>query len=404
MMETGTNSDTERSLRILIANSSRKWISEAAHCFLLYKHLAARGHEPVLAVREGWELESRARQAGMDVVPLRFRSRFSLFSDWHDIRQFARLVARRSIDIVHCHRGKDHWIAALALWLSRSKVPLIRSRHVVTPVSANPFNRWIFGRATSRIIAVSNAAAASFSRIRPRWFERSLAPKTRVIHPGVDLAAFSPDRRSEEWRRKFGLEEGDVWIGLIGRFQRIKGQYEFLRAAGIIARDYPRVWFLLAGRGSDKKRQRYRYIAESLGIEERLIMLGELEDVASVIASLDLGVVASVGSEGSSRVILEYMASARPIVATHVGAISDLIEDGKTGRLVPPGDVAAMRDAICELLNSPEQRRRLGEAARVRAEEHFRFDQWISRTEEVYRDALGLLPGTLKSPDSSAPS
>jgi len=380
---------SDESLRVLITNSSRKWISEAAHCFLLYENLAERGHLPLLAVREGWALETRARAAGMEVASLRFRSRFSPLSDWRDIREIQRLVARHSIDIVHCHRGKDHWIAALALRLIRSRVPLIRTRHVVTPVGAGPFNRWLFGRATSRIIAVSDAAAASLRRRSRRWFERSLASKTRLIHPGVDLVRFSPDRRSEEWRRNLGLEEGDVLIGLIGRFQRIKGQYEFLRSTGIIARDYPRVWFLLAGRGSDKKRQRYRRMAEALGIEDRFILLGELDDIASVIASLDIGVVASLGSEGSSRIVLEYMASARPIVATRVGGIPDLIEDGETGRLVPPGDVAAMRDAICDLLNSPERRRRVGEAARARAEQHFRFDQWIPRVVEVYREALG---------------
>jgi hypothetical protein len=143
------NSGSDQPLRILIANSSRKWISEAAHCFLLYENLAARGHMPFLAVREGWELESRGRAAGMDIISLRFRSRFSPFSDWRDIRQIARFVARHSIDVVHCHRGKDHWIAALALRLSRSKVPLIRTRHVVTPVSSNLFNRWLFGRASA---------------------------------------------------------------------------------------------------------------------------------------------------------------------------------------------------------------------------------------------------------------
>ncbi len=384
--------DNER-LRILIANSSRKWISEAAHCFLLYENLAARGHHPILAVREGRELERRARDAGMRCVPLHFRSQLAPVSDMRDILRLRRLMAEESIDLVHCHRGKDHWIAALALQRLRPRPPLIRTRHVVTPVAAHLFNRWLFGHATSRLIAVSKAAQASLAARSPRWFQRALAGKTRLVYPGVDLERFSPDRRSESWRRKMGLDEDDVLIGLIGRFQRIKGQYEFLRSAGIIARDYPRVWFLLAGRGTDEKRQRYRHMAESLGIESRLILLGEVDDIAPVIASLDLGVVASLGSEGSSRIVMESMASARPIVATRVGGIPDLIEDGVTGRLVPPGDVAAMRNAICEMLNSPELRRRLGEAARSRADACFRFDRWLDETEKVYREALADTQG-----------
>jgi glycosyltransferase involved in cell wall biosynthesis len=380
--------DSSKRLRVLIANSSRKWIGEAAHCFLLYEKLQGSGHEPVLAVREGWELESRAAAADMDAISFHFRSRFSPYHDWRDIRRFQRLIQSRAIDIVHCHRGKDHWLAALALALMDRRAPLLRTRHVVTPVGSGAFNRWLYGRATQRILAVSKAAEASFSAANPRWFRRSLAPKTSVIHSAVDTLKFSPDRRSDLWRRKMGLEEGDVLIGLIGRFQRVKGQWEFLRSTGIIARDYPRAWFLLAGRGSDKKRQRYRYMAESLGIDERFIPLGELDDVATVIASLDIGVVPSLGSEASSRIVLEYMASARPIVASRVGGIPDLIEDGVTGRLVPPGDVAELSAAIRELLKSPEKRRRYGEAARARAEEFFHLDRWIGQIEAVYREVL----------------
>lgn len=382
------NGETARALRIVIANSSRKWIGEAAHTFLLYQQLERRGHVPLLVVRENWDLEARARAADMRVVSLRFRSRFSPLADWHDIRQMARLIQEHAADVVHCHRGKDHWVAALAIALRGPRVPLIRTRHVVTPVSSNAFNRWLFGRATTRIIAVSRAAQASFAVANPRWFRRGLAPRMRVVHAGVDTGRFSPDRRSEAWRRKLGIDDTDVLIGLVGRFQRVKGQWEFLRSTGIIARDYPRAWFLLAGRGTDKKRQRYRHMAESLGIEDRIILLGELDDVAMVIASLDIGVAPSLGSEGSSRIVLELMASGRPIVASNVGGIPDLIEDGATGRLVAPGDVAALAATIRELLKSPELRRRLGDAGRWRAEEYFNLDRWVAQTEEVYREAM----------------
>ena len=84
-----------QSLRVLIACSSRKWIGEAAHCLALCERLAERGHVPLLVVREGWDLEARARDAGMKAVALRFRSRFSPFSDWHDVRRLAHLVRRQ---------------------------------------------------------------------------------------------------------------------------------------------------------------------------------------------------------------------------------------------------------------------------------------------------------------------
>lgn len=384
------------SMRVLIACSSRRWIGEAAHCFSLYERLAARGHQPKLLVREGWELEEHARAAGMDVVSMHYRSRLSPIKDWRDIRRMAQLA--RQADIVHCHRGKDTWIAALALMGARRRPALIRTRHVAIPVSPSLVNKWLYARAVARIIAVSQAARNSFAARGKRWFERSLAEKIRIIHSGVDVDRFSPDRRSDSWRQSVGIEDGDILIGLIGRFQRIKGQWEFLRTSGIIARDYPRVRFLLAGRGTDKKRTRYRHIAKSVGIGDRLVILGELDDVATVIASLDIGVVASLGSEASSRIVLEYMASGRPVVATRVGGIPELLDDGNTGLTVPPSDVAALRDAICEVLKSPKKRRRLGEAARARAEEYFNLDRWCGEIENVYRDAMGIAPADPQEP------
>src|SRR5262249_7200375 len=146
-------------LKILITNSGRKWIGEAAHCLMLHEQLRAAGHRVWLAVRSGSELHRRAREGNLEHLALKFSSRFSPASDWRDVAALRDLIRREKIDLLHAHRGKDHWIGVAAARLCG--IPVVRTRHVVTPVKAHIFNRWLYHRATAAVISVSSAAQAS---------------------------------------------------------------------------------------------------------------------------------------------------------------------------------------------------------------------------------------------------
>ncbi|OPZ17106.1 MAG: Spore coat protein SA [candidate division BRC1 bacterium ADurb.BinA364] len=380
----GTIALSPRPRRVLILNSCRKWIGEAAHCYDLARLLAARGHRAILVCRRGYALEDAARRGGLAFASLEFSSRFSPRLDWRDLRRLRALAREEAIEILHCHRGKDHWLAACMRELLRPRPVLVRTRHVVTAARNHALNRWLYGRATAALISVSRGAHEGLGAL-----VRAIpSGRGRVILSAVDQDRFSPRRRDMELRRSLGVADGDLLVGLVGRLQNIKGHHVFIRAAGLAAQSRPNARFLAAGLGPTHKVRRQRALADELGLGKRYILLGHRDDLPALMAGFDVGVAASLGSEGSSRVSLEYMASGVPVVATRVGGIPELLRQGEFGRLVDPGDAEQLAEAIGALLDSTEERQRLAQAARRMVAREHSFERWIADVEGVYESAL----------------
>jgi glycosyltransferase involved in cell wall biosynthesis len=370
--------------RILILNSCRKWIGEAAHTFDLRRELSRRGHQVLLGCRRGRALEEAARREGFEPLCLEFQSRFSPWRDLRDVQQVRRTVRRERIDIVHCHRGKDHWVAATALLGLKNPPALVRTRHVVTSARNHALNRRLYGRETDALIAVSQKALSGMGDLL-----KVVPPeRARVILSAVDLERFNPARRSQARRDELGVGPDDLLVGLVGRYQNIKGQRVFLRAAGLLARRFPKARFLTAGRGSRARIERFRGRVADAGLEERFAVLDFQEDLPSLLASLDVGVVASLGSEGSSRVGLEYMASGAPVVATRVGALPELLGRCEHGLLAEPGDESSLAEEIARVLKHDGRREQLRLQGRARVEERHTYERWVREIEEVYAAAL----------------
>jgi glycosyltransferase involved in cell wall biosynthesis len=370
-------------LRILVMNSARKFIGEAAHCLALSRELRARGHDVLLALRAGFEPAKRARAEGLPLMELRMRSGANLRSDVGDLLALWRISRQQRFDIIHCHRGKDHWLGAALVTLTPVRAPLVRTRHVVMRVKDHAANRWLYGRRTQRVIAVSEAAAAGYGSLRGR-----LEGRLSIVHSAVDLEGFAPAKRSKDFRRELGVEPDQQLVGLIARYQRVKGPEVFLQAAARLAASFPNARFLLAGRGSEGKALLYKSIAAQLGVGDRAIFRGWFDDVATAVASLDVGVVASLGSEGSSRIAYEYMGSGVPTVATRVGVLPEIIEDEQNGLLVVPGDPDALADAIGRVLSEKALAQRLAAAALQRVQTEHNYDRWISDIVAIYQSAI----------------
>ena len=198
-----------RPFTIALANSGRKWIGEVAHVAMLYEQLEALGHRPWIVCRRGYALEARARERGWRHLSLTFDSRFHPLHDLADIRSWVAWGRREQVDLLHCHRGKDHLLGvAVARRLRR---PLVRTRHVVTPVHLHPFNRWLYLRATDAILCVSRAARASFGALGGRS-----AARPSAVRRGQ--RAVSSDQRDPHGAAKWtpsGAGERDrttVWL------------------------------------------------------------------------------------------------------------------------------------------------------------------------------------------------
>jgi len=370
-------------LRVLILNSARKWIGEAAHSLALAVELQRAGHRVILGVRRGFELEQRAREAGIEVEALHMGSRFHPLRDLGDCLRIRRLVRENGIDILHANRGKDHWLAAVGRLLMRGAPPLVRTRHVVTPARGHWFNRWLYARGSDALTAVSHAAMDSLGRLG----DRIPPERRRVIYSAVDSERFRPERRSESLRRELGAGPDDVLVGLVARFQRVKGQRYFLESAAELTRRGLPCCFCLSGRSDENQRRAMAETAARIGAPvDRLVIQGWTDDLPALVASFDIGVIASVGSEGSSRVGLEYMASGLAIVATRVGGIPEILDDGRTGLLVAPRDPVAMADAIERLVRQVDLRAAMGRAGRAAATTEHTPERWAQEMASLYRD------------------
>ncbi|HOE98025.1 MAG TPA: glycosyltransferase family 4 protein [Candidatus Sumerlaeota bacterium] len=377
----------DRPLRIALANSGRRWIGEVAHVAMLYEQLERLGHEPWLICRADRPLHEQARERNWRILPLRFEHAFSVGADARDVLAWRRLVRERKIDLIHCHRGKDHWMGWVVARLTGR--PLIRTRHVVMPVRRHPLNRWLYLHGTEAVLSVSRAAESGFGA----WSED--LPRRRVVLAAVDADRFHPRRRSEEWRRRHVAAPwrapdagAPLWFGLIGRYQRVKGHDVFLEAAARVAARVPEAHFLIAGQGPPGQRAKRRRLAGQLGIADRVWIAGHLGNLAKVLASLDVGVIASRGSEGSSRIALEMMAAGLPLAATRVGGIPELVEPCGCARVVPADDPEALADAMLAWARDPAARQRAGEAGRRRVLARHTPRRWAEQMVQVYREVL----------------
>jgi glycosyltransferase involved in cell wall biosynthesis len=216
-------------------------------------------------------------------------------------------------------------------------------------------------------------------------------PPVVVIPNGVDTDEFDPVRVRGTFRRRFSGEEQGIIVGIVARMHPNKGQLEFVKAAAELSRSYGGCRFLMVGDAppgyEEYKREVLRFIAES-GLEKIVLIpqvaLGELPEV---MASIDI-LLAPSYIESFSFTLLEAMAMEKPIVATRVGGTPELIIDGETGWLVPPGDWRALSQRVATLIENPEQRARVGRRARWQVEAHWSLKTMVARTVGVYQEVL----------------
>lgn len=338
-----------------------------------------RGHRVSVITTPTFEWTPRLREAGLhviDEIPLRFTLKPRTLRCIRDVKA---LIRERGFDIVHAHRSTDHWVAAASIRGLSERPVLIRTRHIVVPLKTNPADRWLYQSATQKVIAVAGV-------IEDRLRESGYFANGRIVRiPGsIEIERFRQPCRGK-LRELLGLDPGVPLAGMVARFAEVKGHIHLLDAARGVVDRLPEARFVLIGDGGLRETIEQRI--EELGLADNVHLLGWRSDVEELIADLDVYVLASVGSEGSSRATLEAMAARLPVVATTVGMLPEVVEDGVNGRLVPPADPEAMAQAVLDVLQSPT-RREMGEAGRRRVEDEFSLDRMVAQTEAVYAEAL----------------
>jgi glycosyltransferase involved in cell wall biosynthesis len=206
------------------------------------------------------------------------------------------------------------------------------------------------------------------------------ARKISVVYNGVDLHQFARPVDARAVRHNLQIPDGTKVVGIIASLWPWKAHNVFLRAAATLLKELPDTYFVIAGDGPE--RNKLERMARNLGVTDHVRFLGRVDDVPALLQSLDLSVLTSV-TEAFPLALLESMAAARPVVATSVGSVPELVVDGMTGFLVPPGAPDQLAQAMLRVLRNPELAQRLGEEGRRSVEQKFTVERMISRTESL---------------------
>ena len=351
-------------MRILHLVSCRGWSSDAYWAARVCRELERRGHEVTLGCRRGTETAviERARAEGVSAIAtFEFKGGVRLASDGADLRHLARALLRA--DVVHVHRGKEHWLAVAASRLGGRPRPIVRTRHIAQAVRPHAANRWLYRRATALVVTVSES-------IRQQYLAAGLLSPERVIAlpGGADAESYKP--RAADPAVRAELAPSDVpLVGLVSGFRVMKGHQVAIDAAAQLVAAGRRVRFAFVGRGA--REQLIRNAVTRAGLDAHVTIAGWAADLPAVMAALDVGLYVPLESDGMSRVLFEYLAAGRPLVAARTGVVPEVLTDGKQALLVPAGDADALAAALTRLLDDADLRARLGKAGRRRLVEHY---------------------------------
>ena len=331
--------------------------------------------DPAVAESEtGRRLLGELSDGSVDFLGLERRSKLAPAA-WSRLR---RHLQEQRIDVLHAHKfGSNFWGTIVG---RAAGVPVIVAHEHSWSYEGAPLrrllDRHVIGRYADAFVAVSEE-----DRRRMIEVERIPAAKVRFIPNG--MPALPGPGSSTDLRRELGLGSGPV-IGAVSTVRPEKALDSLVRAAALLRPRFPELTVVIAGAGEIAE---LAGLAAELGIEDAVRLLGFRPDVAAVLGTLDVAVNCSV-REGSPISVMEYMEAALPIVATRVGGVPDLVEDGVTGTLVRPGDPAELARAIAELLEHPERAAAMGERGRERRRSHFDLGAMARRVEALYDELL----------------
>ncbi len=360
-------------LTIVHTESAKRWGGQERRTFAEAVEFKKRGHRVILAVQPESALGKYAKEVGIEVRDIEMRNRDIL----KVFLQLFSLIKRERVDIINTHSSKDSWIASFAARLAL-RPRLIRTRHVSIPISKHPLN--IVYRLPHKIITCGEA-------IRKRMIEVNRFPPEKIVSipTGVDMERFNPDRVKENIREELGIDQDAPLVGNISIIRTEKGYPYFLEAAQEILKVKPKTKFLIVGH--EPKGDTLAQAVKRQGLEGEVIMPGLRKDIPQVLATLDVFVLSSL-REGVPQGVTQALAMEKPVVATNVGGIPEIVKNNQTGLLVPPTNSRALARAILELLEDREKAERLGRNGRKLIEEKFSQETMIEKIEDLYRELL----------------
>ena len=333
---------------------------------------------PSVVLHESRWLHEQLRRHGIEttIIPS------SRGWDLSYLRQLSSFCRRQDIDVIHAHLPGASLYGSLVG--ARLRIPVIATFH----------NEMFMPGATERLRTVKNliirnlvsriVVVAEFMKDDYVSKGKYSSDKMMTVYNGIDFADI-PEERLAALRQELHIDDNDVIVGNVANFRPPKGHQHLIDAARRVCDEADRVKFLLIGEDRKGKviRERTEEQVADLGLADKVKLLGFREDVAALLRIMDVFVLASI-SEGLPLSVVEAQAAGAPVVATNVGGLAEIVSEGKSGFLVPPGDAAALAERILALVRDPRLRERISAEGRRSAMEKFSMATMITRYQDLY--------------------
>lgn len=363
--------------KICILTTDSSWGGTERMVDSLIRGLSDSSYQISLVTMTGdGSLTQKVKPFCEEVLNLNMRSIWDLKS----IFNLIRFIKKGQFHILHTFLYHANILGRL---LGRALgVPVIISSQRSTDAWRRSYHvkidRWTSGFCN---LIISNSYAG---KTRLETVEKISPEKVAVVHNGIDLSEVPEKRDVKLEKEKRGFENCFV-IGMVANFRGMKGHAYFIEAAALLLKERTDLHFLLVGEGKEKTK--YELEVQDKGLANHFRFLGRVENIYEALNLLDIFVLTSEW-EGFPVSILEAMAFDVPVIATEVGGVPEMIQNGKTGLLIPPRDALSLKEAILKLLGDSDLRKGLVERAHEVVRQHFTQEQMVQGTNVLYEKLL----------------
>ncbi len=359
------------SMRILHTEASKGWGGQEIRILREAIELKKRGFEIIFAVAKGAALIERAREQGFLVMEVSFKKPAYPYT----LLKLIYLIKKQQIDLVVTHSSSDAWIGGIAARAAGRRV--IRMRHLSTKIKKGLNSRLLYNGLADYVVTTSSTiipiicAQARLSADKISCVPTGVSPETMHCEP----------KEVEKFRRDLGVSSHDLLIGTVCCLRSWKGIQDLLEVVRLL-KDKPHLKWVIVGGGYVDT---YKALAKQLGVEDKVVFTGFLENPVVATAALDIFMLLSTAHEGIAQSSLQAAFLEKPLITTSIGGLPEVCLDGITGFIVPPHAPQEVVKSIMRL-SDEKLRKEFGRAAKDLVMQQFLFQKTIHDMEKIYRN------------------
>ncbi len=358
-------------ITILHTESSTGWGGQENRTLQECIGLKKLGARAIILCQPESVLGKKALAEGAEVRTCAMRKSYDLSA----IRYILKLIRTEKIDVISTHSGRDSLLAGIAGRLSGKKPRIVRTRHLALPITS----RITYSLLPHKVVTVSEY-------VRQYLIKEGVSPeKVLAVPTGIDLDRFDLEKTVGGLRQELKLGQDIPIVGTIAILRYRKGHHILLDSVPLVAEKIPQAVFVFAGNGPQKENIINKI--QSMGISDRIFMLGLRSDIPEILKSIDLFVLPTL-QEALGTSFLEAMAMGKPVIGTNVDGVGEVIENGRNGYLVEPNNPSALAETIIKALQDKERAKTMGIEGRKMVRQNYTVEKMYKSMYALYSSLM----------------